>query len=241
MINVLILKGDGINCENEMRYAFEKVGAKAHCLNVHEFCELESLDNFDLLAFPGGFSFGDEIRSGKILAELIQKFHKENLQKFIAMKKPIIGICNGFQILAQLGVFDEDGERNMTLSQNSKAQFINCWANCEVLENDSFWLKNLPKTLPLPIRHGEGKVQFKKAPFVKIVLKYDQDYNGSFELAAGITNMAGNVFGLMPHPEAAINYLLYPNSKDKKLADAPALEIFRNGVEYAKSLKENSL
>jgi phosphoribosylformylglycinamidine synthase len=120
-IKTLILTGEGINCEVETAHAFDKAGGTSTIMHLHDFLLLPSLDEYDILAFPGGFSFGDEIRSGKIVAELIKLHQFEALKKFINNGKPVLGICNGFQILTQLGVFNDFEQGSFTLSQKAQA------------------------------------------------------------------------------------------------------------------------
>jgi len=236
-IKALILYGEGINCELETARAFKLAGAQTIIMHVLDFLELESLNEFDILAFPGGFSFGDEIRSGKILAQKIKNKQIHNIKDFIQDNKPIIGICNGFQILTQLGVFDEDERVEITLSENEHGSFINKWATIEVMDQHNFWLQDLPNKIELPIRHKEGNLNWlnKKSP--RIAFRYLHDQNGSSEQTAGILNTKGNILGLMPHPEAAINNLLLPNHLNKKDQENISLQIFKNAVNHCKGLR----
>ncbi len=231
-IKTLILTGEGINCENETAHAFSSVGSEVELVHVSDFLKLESLDPYDILAFPGGFSYGDEIRSGKILAEKIKLKQQKNIEKFISDKKPIIGICNGFQILAQLGVFNESGP--ITLAENNHGKFINFWVEMDVKNQNSLWLQNLPNKLFMPVRHKEGRI-IGTPNLEQMALAYKLDINGSYQSCAAMTNKAGNVFGLMPHPEAAIHEFLLPHSPEKSQAN---LQIFKNAVEYVKRIKK---
>ena len=226
-IKTLILAGDGINCEVETARAFELAGASPTIIPVQDFLELKSLDDFDIMAFPGGFSFGDEIRSGKILAELINLHQKENIEKFIADGKPIIGICNGFQILTQLKVFGE-----ITLSKNNHGHFINEWVELSLHEkaskSESFWLKNVDSTFSMPIRHKEGNIQGSLNDCIPL-FSYDHDVNGSLDQLAGVLNKQGNVLGLMPHPEAGLEPFLFPNHSERYQLNK---QLFENAVSY---------
>jgi len=231
-INVLVLSGEGINCETETANAFELAGAQTTQVHLTDFLELDDLNQFDILAFPGGFSYGDEIRSGKILAEKIRLKQYDNLIKFVEAKKPIIGICNGFQILTQLGLFNEVAP--ITLSHNNHDKFIDLWVELKLANNNSLWLKDLPETLLMPVRHKEGRISGDFASD-QMALNYQQDINGSRMMCAGLTNKDGNVLGLMPHPEAAIKEFLLPHSFEKANHN---LQIFKNAVEYAKRIKQ---
>lgn len=230
----LILSGDGINCEQETARAFELAGATPEITHLDDFLKLESLDHFDMIAFPGGFSYGDEIRAGKILSEKIHNHQFQNIKKFIQDGKPVLGICNGFQVLTQLGVFNDEFEKDFTLEENDHGEFINKWTECKILDTSNLWLKNMPETIELPIRHKEGKVRIQEHTKFKVALCYTSDINGSHFNIAGISNLKGNVLALMPHPEAAINNLLRPNTLNKTNSDAPALQIFKNAVAYCK-------
>lgn len=239
IIKALILAGDGINCEKETAYAFEQAGAKSHIFQLKDFYQLETLDDFDILALPGGFSYGDEIKSGKVLAERIKYYQGKNIQKFINDKKPVLGICNGFQILIQLGVFDIKN-RNVTLEENSNSKFINKWVNLNVHRSNNLWLQNLPENISLPVRHKEGKIQVIDHSQIIPAITYEFDINGSFSNIAALSNKNGNILGLMPHPEAAINNLLLPHSIKKENNNNIALQIFKNAVKYGKGLKHEN-
>lgn len=234
-IKVLVLSGEGINCETETAYAFEQAGAKSTIIHLNDFLELDSLDDFDILVFPGGFSFGDEIRSGKIVSELIKLHQYEAIKRFIQQKKPVLGICNGFQILAQLGAFNNFKNRTFTLSENIQGKFIDKWVELEILPRHSLWLKEISTKLYMPIRHKEGRI-VGTIPEGQMLLKYSTDVNGSFSCIAGLSNEQGNVLGLMPHPEAAIHSFLLPQHKEKAVLN---LKIFQNAVQYSKILNKN--
>lgn len=234
MIRTLVLVGEGINSHKETARAFQKAGAEVDLVPIEDFLTLESFELWDIIAFPGGFSFGDEIRSGKLLAQKISQHQKKNLSEFIYQRKPIIGICNGFQILVQLGVF-EKSKRTLTLAQNRHSKFINKWTKLYAnKDNPSFWLKNLDK-MNMPVRHKEGRLKaIKNITDFKVAFLYDEDINGSFQNVAGITNEQGNILGLMPHPEAAIDPEVFIDSPE--MAKQNQI-LFKNAIEYSKGLK----
>lgn len=233
MINALVLSGQGINSHRELANAFIKAGAHASLMDIEDFLELKDLKSFDILAFPGGFSFGDEIRSGKLLAEKIRAHQLKNIQAFIQKRKPVIGICNGFQILVQLGVF-EAKERTITLSLNEKNRFINDWVDMEVLESDCLWLRGISSTVKMPVRHKEGRLVVGNGlTDFKPVLRYKTNINGSHDRIAGICNEPGNVLGLMPHPEAATSTDLFPSRGE--LANLNQ-QIFNNAINYCERM-----
>lgn len=232
---VLILAGEGINCETETSAAFSSLGAETQILYLEEFLKLENFDDFDILAFPGGFSYGDEIRSGKILASKLNHFQKTNIDKFVNKdKKPVIGICNGFQILMQLGVFNTSNRRELTLAENTAGEFLNDWAEIKVNDKSScIWLKDIQEELFMPIRNKEGLI-YGEIPKESIALEYTNPYNGAGNQVAGLTNTYGNVLGLMPHPEAATKPFLFPKNKNKFQFN---IKLFQNAIDYVQRIK----
>lgn len=208
MVRVCVLAGNGINCENETAMAFTEANATSTIVHINQLITKEvNLADFDILALPGGFSYGDEIQSGKILALKLKKYLMQELRDFIHQNKLIIGICNGFQMLVHLDLFDQ---AETALMENETEKFINTWVDLKVNTN-SFWTKDFTSIIPMPIRHGEGRF-YSKTDFPKeqVLFTYTQNINGSQDAIAGITNKKGNVLGMMPHPEAALNPNLNP-------------------------------
>lgn len=236
-VKVLVLTGDGVNCERETARAFELCGAESTIKHINELEDQKDiLNDFDILALPGGFSFGDELGSGKVFSLKIQKYLSGEIQSFIKKGGPVIGICNGFQVLTKLGIFSVQ-DAKAGLAPNSHGKFINKWVHCEVQETNSIWLKGL-KNLRLPIRHGEGRIVFSKDQKTSydsfrvnkmVALKYDVNPNGTFENIAGLSDETGLVFGLMPHPEAAVKDELYPGGE---LIGELGLKVFQNAVNF---------
>ena len=231
-IRALVLLGDGINCERETALALTHSGADARVIHINDLlAEPKLMRNYDLLAIPGGFSFGDELGSGKLLSLKIKKGLMSEFEYFVKERKPIIGICNGFQVLVKLGLLRESksGER-LSLMANESGSFINSWADLIVEENTKCKWINAKKLsgLSLPIRHGEGNLTARQGmnPDVlksleesgNIVLRYKEDVNGSLGQIAGICSDDGLIFGLMPHPEA--NYFK-ATSKRQHINDSP--------------------
>lgn len=233
MRRVLVLMGDGINSENELARAFTQQGAEAKKVHVNEFLKTpKMLKDFQLLAIPGGFSFGDEIRSGKILAEKMRSILSDALSEFRSQDGRIIGICNGFQVLAQLGAFDEAGnERSFTLAENNHGEFIDKWTKLTIANKTSPWMKNLEGELYLPVRHKEGRI-ITRAPQVELnsALIYESDINGSHHQIAGVFDKTGNIFGLMPHPEVATMSFLHPFKVGAEENANKVQQIFINGL-----------
>lgn len=235
----IVLTGDGINCGDETSFALQLAGFDPLLTHTSDLLgNPKLLKDAQLLALPGGFSFGDEIASGKVLAIKLEAALKESLKEFVSDGKLVIGICNGFQCLVQMGLLpetQEDGVRLASLSRNSGKKFINRWVQLSVDSKVSCpWLEGLTE-FDLPIRHGEGRLSpakdsedsvKKQAP-----LRYSIEINGSFDRISGLTNAKGNVFGLMPHPEAFVRWTQHPSwTRLTTLPEKspPGLKIFQN-------------
>lgn len=245
-VKFLVIAGDGVNCERETKLAFEQAGATAEIVHINDLLKKpERLDNYDGMAIPGGFSFGDELGSGQVLALKIRHGLMNKFKEFVAAKKPIIGICNGFQVLVKLGAIStRTEERTLTLTQNMQGEFIDRWVSLEKQESNCIWTKSLPDSLELPIRHGEGRIVVKDEAKTEkelisqgqIALTYSSDVNGSFKKIAGLCDSTGLIFGLMPHPEAYLYEGLKPGDKKDVFAKGVGQVIFENAVNYIKGL-----
>lgn len=235
----LVLWGDGINCENETARAVELAGGQATKVHVNELLENpQSLHDFQALIIPGGFSFGDHLGSGQILALKLENTLKTELQKFVK-RFPVLGICNGFQTLIKLGLLpDANFQRTCALVKNEQGHFQDRWVTLE--RNDKspcIWTRHLPLDFVLPIRHGEGRFVCKEESTLsrlkqnqQVVLRYQQDVNGATDRIAGICDPSGLVFALMPHPEAALHEWHLPFK-----GEAWGLEFFKSAVQFLRS------
>jgi phosphoribosylformylglycinamidine synthase len=240
----LVLCGDGINCENETAYALNLAGAIAEICHINQLIESpHKLIEAEILALPGGFSFGDEVSSGKLLALKLKHQLNDSIQKFIEQQNTVIGICNGFQALVKLGLLPDENlmQQQVSLVHNRQRQFINRWVSLNIDNKSHPFFKDIDALFELPIRHGEGrlvlsdskdsaeKIQQQKA------LSYTQDVNGSFANIAGLISNNGYVFGLMPHPEAFVRWTQHPNWQQLSLEvtakTPPGLKLFQNIVE----------
>ncbi|MCV3453222.1 phosphoribosylformylglycinamidine synthase subunit PurQ [Campylobacter sp. FU_520] len=201
-MKVAIIRFPGTNCEFDTAYAFEKLGVKTEII-WHERQDFSA----DLIVLPGGFSYGDYLRCAAI-AKLApaMKTLKEHVQK----GGYVLGICNGFQILLELGLLKGAMKHNNNLSFISKMQAL------QVVSNNNAFLKNFQKNdiIELPIAHGEGNY-FNSEDGIKmledkdmILLRYINNPNGSLNDIAGICNENKKVFGLMPHPERMCDDIL---------------------------------
>lgn len=259
---VLVLTGYGLNTEMETKYSFEQAGAQADIVHVNDIiAKHKPLTNYQIIAFTGGFSYGDDTGSGNALANRIRNHVWDQLQNFIAGDGLVIAICNGFQVVTNLGLMPalekKYGDKQVALLHNVNARYSVRWIDIE-LSGNSPWVKGITR-LPVPIAHGEGN--FFAEPDVLAQLKAQNliaakyvsgemcayqnlpaNPNGSLEDIAGITDVTGRFFGLMPHPERAVDFTQLPNwpllKEQAKRAGqpiptaAPALQIFKNGVEY---------
>ena len=245
-VKTCIITGFGINSDRDLADAFTMAGSEAELLHINDLIENPGhLEDFNILGFPGGFSFGDHLGSGLVFAHLFKKHLKESLQKFVDSGKLIIGICNGFQVLVKMGVLpDISGSwtPEVTLVHNECGSFIDDWVKLDVKNNSNcIWLKDI-SSVELPIRHGEGRfitADDKILKYIKDnnldVLKYSGwNPNGSVDDIAGITDKTGRILGLMPHPEAFIHSENHPQWARKKIDHGFGLDIIRNGVDYFK-------
>src|SRR3989338_4633379 len=249
---ILVLSGYGLNCEEETNYGFNLAGGQSEIVHINDMIDkIKKLDDYQILCIPGGFAFGDHTGSGKAYANKLKNHLSQKLHEFVAQDKLILGICNGFQILTNLGLLPG------ALTYNESARYINRWIDLKTT-NKTPWLKKI-KNLSLPIAHGEGKYYLpdKQIQLLKsndqIAVKYHKgemhkEYglpynpNGALEDIAGVTDKTGRIFGMMPHPDRALFFTQLPNwtlLKEKYLRvdkpfpeHGPGLQIFKNGVKY---------
>jgi len=250
--NVAVLSGFGINCETETITAFEMAGATAKRTHVNRLVDGElKLSDFDILAVPGGFSFGDHLGSGRLLGNRLRFSLREEVRAFVASKKPVIGICNGFQVLVKMGLLPGDEDLSMSqtasLAANDCGRYEDRWVTLEFDRNSPcIWTRGIER-LRVPVRHGEGKfvtndhkLLDKWAQKGQLVAKYvdpDSTYpsssdeilpfpispNQSWRNVAGVCDPTGLVFGLMPHPEAYHSTWLSPDwTRETSLKHGPS-------------------
>lgn len=257
-VRVIVLRTAGTNCNEETAFAFSYFGALVDQVHVNELVGgTKKLSDYHILALPGGFSYGDDIASGRILANELRLKLGEDIKKFISVGKLIIGICNGFQILAKAGVLPGLGlcqGQETTLFHNDSAKFEARWIHLSVAGSKCVWTKDMPAQIYLPVAHGEGKF-IPRDPKVLDVLKangqivfhycatdgqsptYPDNPNGSVEHIAGICDPTGHVLGLMPHPERHFLRHQHPfwTRLDKKGPLGDGAKIFENGINYVKA------
>lgn len=253
----LVLTGFGINCDMETQFAFKLAGAKAERVHLADLINgKHSLSEFQVMAFPGGFSFGDDIASGKVLANMVRYNLGDRIQEFISDGNLIIGICNGFQAMVKMGLlpaFDGNYEKqDVTLTFNDSGRFEDRWVHLKGSRNSRCVFTKDIDMIYLPVRHGEGKFVVKDDAVLQRLKSenhvafryvdkngnsagYASNPNGSVDNIAGICDKTGRVFGMMPHPEAFLHRTNHPAWTRENLPEEGAgVAIFRNAVEYVK-------
>lgn len=253
-VRVCVLRTAGTNCDYETAYAFEKVGARTERIHVNLLAgKPGALDRFHVLVLPGGFSYGDDIASGKVLANELRHRLEDDIRRFKADGKLMIGICNGFQILVKAGLLP--GLKSMqieaTLTNNDRGRFDDRWIYLRAEDSVCAFVRP-GDNMYLPIAHGEGKfvaddkvmAEIRKRRMV--VLRYAAaDYgpakgfpdnpNGSLDDIAGICDPTGRIFGLMPHPERHVEPTHHPRwTREGLKSEGDGLKVFRNAVDFAR-------
>ncbi|MDD5746557.1 MAG: phosphoribosylformylglycinamidine synthase I [Candidatus Omnitrophica bacterium] len=253
-IKALIIRTAGTNCDQETKVALELLRVRVTMMHVNELIKGgDRIDRYQIVAFPGGFTYGDDIAAGKILANELKMKLGDELQKFLARNGLMIGICNGFQVLVKMGILpgNKDWRQEATLSCNDSGKFEDRWvyltkpaATCCV------WTRGIDKVIYLPVAHGEGKF-ITKDPGTgqrlrdngQVVFQYcdkngnDAGYpanpNGSVGAIAGICDTTGRIFGLMPHPERCVFRTQHPRwTREKPTLVPDGLAIFRSAVDF---------
>ena len=230
---IAVLYAPGINCHEETAFALDLVGLEGKVVNFHDILSgEETLVKYQGVVIPGGFSWGDHLGAGRIFGVHLVARATEQLNELVEDGKPVLGICNGFQVLVETGLLPDrtPGKRGAALLQNNSAVFESRWVDLIVTNTESIWTKGLEgRTLRMPVAHGEGRLFWDANHQVRQTLCYakdglpTQEYpanpNGSPCGIAGISDETGLIFGLMPHPERAV--LDWHGSTD-------GLELFKN-------------
>ncbi|MBF0493527.1 MAG: phosphoribosylformylglycinamidine synthase I [Candidatus Omnitrophica bacterium] len=256
----LVIRTAGTNCDVETAHAFRLAGAFADVMHINSLIKNKSaMKKFNILAIPGGFSYGDDIASGKILANEMKHSLKNELSEFVSRGKLVIGICNGFQVLVKMGLLplftkDELFAPKVTLTLNDAGHYIDRWIYLkkDPVKNLCVWTKQLPEIIYLPIAHAEGKFVPQSSEVLKklrangqIVFRYSDEAgnegaypvnpNGSVDNIAGICDSTGRILGMMPHPERHIFFTQHPRWQrcvKKGKETGIGLQIFRNAVQF---------
>jgi phosphoribosylformylglycinamidine synthase len=252
----IVLLTAGTNCDYETEYALNLSGANAERIHINDFIfKKKKLKDYQIFIIPGGFSFGDDIAAGKVMANKIKFKLKDQIELFVKDKKPIIGICNGFQALVKLGFLPDisgNHEQETTLAINNIGKFQNRWVYLKATpDSKCIFTKGTKQTIYLPIAHGEGRFISKNQKIRDTLRKKDlivfqycnkngnvneeSNPNGSEYNIAGICNLDGTILGMMPHPERHISKYQHPRWTREDLSEeGDGLAIFKNMVKYVK-------
>ena len=245
-IKALVLTGFGLNCDYETDFSLKLAGAESHRIHINELIGVArgsdkvNLGQFQILVFGGGFSWADDHGAGVLMAAKLKRHLGAELKRFVQDGNLVIGICNGFQALVNLGLlpgFDEAyDQRLVAITYNDAGNFVDAWVTLRVNEAAACVFTKGLSGMELPVRHGEGKV-VAEMDTIKALLenrqvvmqyagedgtaaqgKWPFNPNGSIQDIAGICDPTGRVFGLMPHPEAFNHFTNHPNWTNQREA-----------------------
>jgi phosphoribosylformylglycinamidine synthase subunit PurQ / glutaminase len=237
---VAVLYAPGINCHEETAFVLDSVGLDGRIVNIHDALTGEdALTRYQAVVLPGGFSWGDHLGAGRILGVHLVARLADQLASLVQAGKPVLGICNGFQVLVETGLVPNRtvGHRGAALLQNRSAVFESRWVDLVFVNGSSLWTRGLEgRVLRMPVAHGEGRLYWEERDSVNAVVyyaidgrpteEYPSNPNGTPGGVAGICDSTGLIFGLMPHPERAC--LPWHGSTDGRL-------LFENLAEYLTS------
>jgi len=243
---VIVFSGYGLNCEQETKFAFEEAGGKADIVHINDvIANPKMLEKYQILAMPGGFSYGDDTGSGKAYGNRLNNHLGDMLAAFLKRDTLVIGICNGFQILTAAGLLPG------ALTHNESARYMDRWVDLEVV-GKSPWTKGM-KNISVPIAHGEGKYVLPKVGNANVAFKYVEgpmcefqnlpyNPNGAAEDIAAVMSEDGRILGMMPHPERGMFFHQRPDwqvaqealkNKDKKAPKyGDGFALFKNAISY---------
>ncbi len=252
---VLVLRAAGVNCELETANALAAVGGKPELVHISEIkAGKKRLMDYGILVIPGGFSYGDDVGAGRVLANQV-RHTLTDLRQFVRLGRPVLGICNGFQVLVKAGILPHSTsfEQTAGFTVNDSGRFEARWVHLRLnTQSSCLFFKGLPEMIELPVAHGEGKLVLKSPRHLEDLKKnksialqyvtedgklmgYPHNPNGSLFNIAGLTNPEGNVLGLMPHPERFVEIHQHPNwTRQTYRKQAVGLEIFKNAVDHAR-------
>ncbi len=255
-LRVLVLRAAGINCDEEVMHCWQLAGATPTLMHVNELAKTPSvIDDFTIVTIPGGFSYGDDLGAGVILARRLMQDVAKPLRQLVERGGGILGICNGFQVLVKMGLLpgQDFGHDQVTVTYNNSSKFEARWVKLKVCTDNCPFLNSKDNALlELPIEHAEGKVVTTNKEVVaklekagQIAVRYiDSDGrtdtypanpNGSTSGIAGLCDTTGRVFGLMPHPDRHFDNAHHPQWTKRDSAITPdGLTIFNNAVRFWK-------
>ena len=253
----LVLQAAGINCDRETARAFELAGASAELRHVNALLGTGNpFDGFDLLAIPGGFSFGDDVAAGRILGDRLRRELGDAIRTFVAAGKPVIGICNGFQVLTQAGLLPGGTDENpVALDDNVSGSFLCRWTTLKKGDGRCVWTSGWgdDEAVELPVAHAEGRLIFRDAaareaaagrraivygePSSALPMDLPANPNASADDIAGLCDETGLVLGLMPHPERYVEPFQHPAAARRRLdgtgdREPAGLRLFKSAVAH---------
>lgn len=248
----LILKAPGTNRDFDVARAIEAAGGTTEILPLTELrARPDRLQDYGMLVVPGGFSYGDALGAGKLFALDLSRFFADEVKRFVETARPVLGICNGFQVLIKAGILPGQrfGQHSFTLAHNARGGFECRWVSLAAPKSNSVWTRGIERIF-CPVAHGEGRfnTDFSGADELLsregcVALRYCDEAgalaggrypfnpNGSIMDIAGICNPEGNVLGLMPHPENAVFEYEYASMPGR--GGEGARQLFKNGLQYA--------
>lgn len=251
-VRTVILRAPGTNCDVETAFAFQQAGAEVATVHVNRLIRYEErLSDYQIMVIPGGFTYGDDIGAGKVLANELKLKLGEDIIRFVEDGGLILGICNGFQVMVKAGILPEpaQGVSPLTLTNNDSGKFECRWAHLGVNQASPCVFTGGINSMYLPVAHGEGKVVGSESlPEVNIALYYTDEHgdrqadyphnpNGSTGNIAGVCDSSGRVFALMPHPERHIRGTQHPQWTRRGAREhGDGFQIFLNAVKWAKAL-----
>ena len=253
-VRTLILRAPGTNCDSETAFAFQQAGATASTIHVNQLIRREKrLADYQIMVVPGGFTYGDDIAAGKVLANELRLKLGDDILRFIEDGGLILGICNGFQVLVKSGLlpdWSDSGSPLLTVVGNDSGRFECRWVNLSVNKASPCVFTKGVDIMYLPVAHAEGKITVdpRVLPGLHVVLRYTDgkgdnkvgyphNPNGSVENIAGICDASGRVFALMPHPERYLRHTQHPHWTRLGLREyGDGFPIFRNAVRWAQGL-----
>jgi len=262
MPTALVIRTAGTNCDEEMVRAFALAGADPALVHVDALIkDPAQIDRADLIGFPGGFSYGDDIASGRILAMRFRERLYPHLRDAAGRGVPMIGACNGFQVMVQAGLLpgpmpghdwpSQPAAPTVALAANADARFVDTWTPITVEPGTAcIWTRDLVDTdaaseelLVMPSAHGEGRFVASDSVIEdlektgRIALRYGDNFNGSCGAIAGICDATGRILGLMPHPERYLDWNRHPFAtrldSAARRGHTPGLRMFKNAVAAA--------
>jgi phosphoribosylformylglycinamidine synthase I len=253
-VKTLILRAPGTNCDMESAFAFEQAGAQVDLVHVDALIHRrEPLSNYQIMVIPGGFTYGDDVSAGRILANELRLKLRDEIQRFVDDGRLILGICNGFQVLVKAGMLPKsrgENSQSLTLAGNDSGKFECRWVYLRANKTSPCIFTHGINLMYLPVAHGEGKVVIEPGALeeLNVALQYadaigdiragyPHNPNGSVNNIAGICDATGRIFALMPHPERFIRWTQHPRWPREPRRDyGDGFRIFLNAVEWAKSI-----